>query len=133
MDEASEIIVLVFFRSMPYETTWLISNFIRKCYNLSAIFMYSNIRVILFISEIMKFIICVVCFFTCLFVTKNKVNPMMEIKADRLRFKKLSMPFDKVITIIKFNLRIIESRWKLNIINFLWVLLNSEIKFLCVY
>lgn len=81
----------------------------------------------------MKFVIWIISLLACLFIPKNKIDPTMEVKAYWLRLEKLSMPFDKVITIIKFKLRVLISRRQLNVINLFRTLLNSKLKFLWIY
>lgn len=71
-----------------------------RLFNFGAIFMSGDIRIILLICEIVKFVIWIISLLACLFVPKNKIDPTMKTKTYRLRLKKLTMSFDKVIRVV---------------------------------
>lgn len=97
----SGIIESVFYQNMPCGTKSLISKLHLINYHLSAILISSYIVVILFIGKIMKFVVSIISLFSILLVSENKINPVMQVETDSLGFKQLSVPLNKIITIIK--------------------------------
>ncbi len=51
----------------------------------------------------MEFIVCIFSLFTILFVSKNQIDPVVQIETDWLRLQQFSMPFNEIVTWIKFK------------------------------
>ncbi len=62
-----------------------------------------DVWIILFIGQIMEFIVCIFSLFAILFVSKNQIDPVVQIETDRLGLQQFSMSFNEIVTWIKFK------------------------------